>query len=135
MENFRESQLPYINIGFVMVAMSVNDIVTSGAKPLFFLDYFATSRLDVDLAEKVIKGIVDGCQQSECSLLGGENIVVCVILIHAAMLVLSSSTAQPNLDSSRVTNGVNPTGSRTHRISPPPSPCRSSPRLPPPSPF
>lgn len=53
--------------------MSVNDIVTSGAKPLFFLDYFATSRLDVDLAEKVVKGIVDGCQQSDCTLLGGET--------------------------------------------------------------
>ncbi|KAL7215910.1 hypothetical protein ACSBR1_027958 [Camellia fascicularis] len=55
------------------VVMSVNDIVTSGAKPLFFLDYFATSRLDVDLAEKVIKGIVDCCQQSDCALLGGET--------------------------------------------------------------
>jgi len=53
--------------------MSVNDIVTSGVKPLFFLDYFATSHLDVDLAEKVIKGIVDGCQQSDCTLLGGET--------------------------------------------------------------
>jgi phosphoribosylformylglycinamidine cyclo-ligase len=52
--------------------MSVNDIVTSGAKPLFFLDYYATSKLDVDLAEKVIKGIVDGCRQSDCALLGGE---------------------------------------------------------------
>ncbi|KAI0510631.1 hypothetical protein KFK09_011239 [Dendrobium nobile] len=60
-------------IGIDLVAMSVNDIVTSGAKPLFFLDYFGTSHLDVDLAETVIKGIVDGCKQSDCVLLGGET--------------------------------------------------------------
>ncbi|KAE8817224.1 phosphoribosylformylglycinamidine cyclo-ligase, chloroplastic/mitochondrial [Hordeum vulgare] len=59
-------------IGIDLVAMSVNDIVTSGVKPLFFLHYYATRNLEVDLAEKVIKGIVDGCQQSVCILLGGE---------------------------------------------------------------
>ncbi|KAG6785053.1 hypothetical protein POTOM_010776 [Populus tomentosa] len=77
-------------IGIDLVAMSVNDIVTSGAKPLFFLDYYATSRLDVDLAEKVIKGIVDGCQQSDCTLLGGEardvqRLDVCVLHHTAEM--------------------------------------------------
>nr|KAJ0191237.1 hypothetical protein LSAT_V11C800400550 [Lactuca sativa] len=62
------------SIGIDLVGMSVNDIITSGAKTLFFLDYSEPSRLDVDLAEKVIKGIVDGCQQSDCALLGGETV-------------------------------------------------------------
>ena len=60
-------------IGTDLVAMSVNDIITLGATPLFFLDYFATGSLDVDRAEQVVKGIVDGCRESGCVLLGGET--------------------------------------------------------------
>ncbi len=60
-------------IGIDLVAMCVNDIITVGARPLFFLDYFATSKLDVDQGEAVVKGIAEGCRQAGCSLLGGET--------------------------------------------------------------
>jgi phosphoribosylformylglycinamidine cyclo-ligase len=60
-------------IGFDLVGMCVNDVVTCGARPLFFLDYFATSKLDLDVAEKVVAGIAAACLESGCALLGGET--------------------------------------------------------------
>jgi len=60
-------------IGQDLVAMCVNDIVTCGARPLFFLDYFATAKLDVGVAERVVRGIADACLESGCALLGGET--------------------------------------------------------------
>ena len=63
----------YDTIGIDLVAMSVNDLIVQGAKPLFFLDYISINKIDLNKLKSIIKGIIKGCKISNCQLVGGET--------------------------------------------------------------
>ncbi|MGM0424025.1 MAG: phosphoribosylformylglycinamidine cyclo-ligase [Thermodesulfobacteriota bacterium] len=118
-------------IGIDLVAMNVNDIVVHGAQPLFFLDYLACGKLEVEQAEQIISGIVQGCKQAGCALLGGETAELpgfypdkeydisgfCVGLVDDAKIVDGSSIGVGNKIIGLASSGLHSNGySLVHKL-------------------
>src|SRR5471030_136049 len=118
-------------IGIDLVAMCVNDLIVQGAEPLFFLDYYATGKLDVDIAASVITGIAEGCKQSGCALVGGETAEMpgmyhgedydvagfCVVVVEKSEIIDGSKVADGDVVIALAASGPHSNGySLVHKI-------------------
>jgi len=114
----------HFEVGIDLVAMCINDIVTSGAKPLFFLDYIATGKLQKNYLKQVIKGIAQSCKDNDCSLIGGETAEMpgfysdkkydlagfCVGIVEEEKLIDGSNICENDLIIGLQSNGIHSNG-------------------------